>query len=201
MLEIETKFRLTDESELRRRLSELNASAGEMERHADTYFRHPSRDFVQTREALRIRRINEVASVTYKGPKHQVADAALKAREEIEWCLAPADADGEQMERLLLALGFTAVATVSKQRESFSWPDSANELSGFTVTLDHVSQVGEFAEIELLVTDSSAAEIDAAGSRIQALAERLGLAEPVTPSYLTMFLAKREREAAGDQDD
>ena len=195
MLEIETKFHLEDERQLRQRLDNMQASAGTVERHEDTYFRHPSRDFVQTREALRIRRINSVASVTYKGPKRDVADSALKARKEIEWCLAPGDTDGDQMEQLLLALGFTKVATVRKERESFSWPDSQPELSPFTVTIDHVAEVGDFAEIELLIPDPSPEEIDVAGQRINGLAEQLGLVKSQPSSYLTMLLANRGESA------
>jgi adenylate cyclase class 2 len=188
MFEIETKYRLADETLLRQRLTELGASEGGVERHTDTYFRHPSRDFVKTREALRIRCVDSLASVTYKGPKLELQDAALKAREEIEWCLAPGDADGSQMERLLLALGFTAVATVRKQRQSFSWPNDRGEFADFTVTIDHVEQVGDFAEIELVVPDSVAGRVDAAGRRIGELAERLGLTDSVPSSYLTMLL-------------
>ncbi len=188
MLEIETKYRLTDEALLRQRLRELGAIEGGVERHADTYFRHPARDFVKTREALRIRCVDSVASVTYKGPKLAVQDAALKAREEIEWCLAPGDADGARMERLLSALGFTAVATVRKQRQSFSWPEGSDEFADFTVTIDHVEQVGEFAEIELVVPDSAAGQVDAVGRRIGTLAGRLGLTDPVPSSYLAMLL-------------
>jgi len=191
MLEIETKYRLHDEPRLRNELRKLGAIEGELERHADTYFRHPSRDFVQTREALRIRDVNSVASVTYKGPKMEMKDAALKARQEIEWCLAPGDADGSQMQRLLSALGFTSVATVRKERRSFSWPENSHALATFTVTIDHVEQVGAFAEIELLVEDSAADHVEAAGQRISDLAGRLGLTESVPTSYLTMFLAGR----------
>jgi len=194
MLEIETKYRLTDEMRVRRRLDELNASAGETERHADIYFRHPSRDFVQSREALRIRNVNSVASVTYKGPKMAVTDATLKARQEIEWCLAPGDADGSQMQQLLLALGFTAVATVRKRRESFSWAQGDHELSAFTVTIDDVEEVGKFAEIELLIADPTPEEVHAAGRRIALLAERLELTEAVASSYLTMLLESRGSE-------
>ena len=190
MLEVETKFKLDDRNELLRRLEFAGAREGGTERHEDTYFRHPCRNFVETKEALRIRSIDSVASITYKGPKLPVGDSALKARQEIEWCLAPGDSDGDQMEQLLLALGFTKVTTVRKQRQSFSWPDEDEQHHGFTMTIDQVDHVGLFAEIELLVADESPSAVKAAGERIDSLAETMGLTQSVRESYLTMLVNK-----------
>lgn len=189
MLEVETKFLLDDRQRLIEALGRIGAIQGKHERHADTYFRHPCRDFVQTKEALRIRSIDSVASVTYKGPKLAVADSALKARKEIEWCLAPGDADGNQMEQLLLALGFTPVATVRKERLSFNWPSDHANYSQFTLTIDQVEQVGRFAEIEVLIDDESP-DVETAGKQINELAGKLGLSQAVPNSYLRLLLNK-----------
>lgn len=191
MLEVETKYRLTDRAAMAKRLAAIGAILQSTEQHADTYYRHPSRDFVETNEALRIRLIDGVASVTYKGPKLPVADAALKARKEIEWSLAPGDSDGRQMDQLLTALGFTAVTTVRKDRQSFTWPETDSNHSAFTVTIDQVHEIGLFAEIELLIPDQSAGDVESAGERIRRLADRLALSETVRHSYLQMLLNKR----------
>ncbi len=66
--EVEQKFRLSELESLRRRLLEMGAIAKETEDQVDTYLRHPCRDFRATDEALRIRRIQGNALVTYKGP-------------------------------------------------------------------------------------------------------------------------------------
>ena len=190
MLEVETKYELADKDDLVKRLDEMGAVGGDVERHADTYYRHPSRDFVQTKEAFRIRLIDSVASVTYKGPKMDVGESALKAREEIEWCLAPGDADGSQMTRLLQALGFDPVATVRKERRSYAWPQTDRQYADFTLTIDQVDQVGLFAELELLLQDDSPDAVKSAGERIDALAERLGLVTTVRSSYLNLLLNK-----------
>ena len=50
-----------------------------MQEHVDTYYNHPSRDFAETREALRIRRVDGVPMVTYKGTK---LPGEVKARRE-----------------------------------------------------------------------------------------------------------------------
>lgn len=190
MLEIEKKYELADRADFVDRLTESGAVEGKTERHADTYYRHPSRDFVQTNEALRIRSVDSVASITYKGPKMDLGDPHLKARQEIEWCLAPGDSEGSQMASLLVALGFSAVTTVRKRRQSFHWPAGQPEMAGFTLTVDDVEQLGTFAEIELLIPDGSSESPQAAGARINELADRLGLSQSVRYSYLQMLLNK-----------
>jgi adenylate cyclase, class 2 len=56
-IEVEQKYHVGDVSELERQLSRLGAKEEAVEQHRDTYYRHPARDFAQTREALRIRRV------------------------------------------------------------------------------------------------------------------------------------------------
>ena len=188
MLEVEKKYKIDHPAQILERLSDAGAVLQSTEQHADTYYRHPSRDFVQTKEALRIRSIDSVASVTYKGPKLLVGDSSLNARNEIEWCLAPGDSDGLKMTQLLLALGFSPVTTVRKERQAFCWPETHPQLSGFTVTIDRVQEVGLYAEIELLLPDASPEEVDAAGERIRRLAERRGVSQSVSESYLQLLL-------------
>ena len=80
-LEVEQKFAVPDLGQLQTRLLELGAKAGEPQLQVDQYFAHPARDFAQTDEALRIRRIGQSNFVTYKGPK---IDATTKTRRELE---------------------------------------------------------------------------------------------------------------------
>ncbi|TWT92665.1 class IV adenylate cyclase [Stieleria varia] len=187
MIEVEKKFPVTDRDDLLQRLNALGSISGEVEQHSDTYYQHPSRDFAQTQEALRIRRVDGVASVTYKGRRYVQADSSLKARQELEWCLGSDDHDGANMDQLLIALGFTMVATVNKLRQSFHW--ATGEWSDFSVTLDEVAAVGLFAEIELLVRDES--QIAESTQRIAALTDALGLCQPETRSYLRMTLEQQ----------
>ena len=53
--------------------------------------------------------------MTYKGPN---LPGTVKARHELEWALHPSDPAGEQLEELLIRLGFEPVATVVKVRQS-----------------------------------------------------------------------------------
>ena len=178
--EVEQKFLVDDPEALQNRLIELGASPSPSEQHSDTYYNHPCRDFSETHEALRIRRINNQPYLTYKGTK---LPGGVKARRELEWSLAPGDPDGSQTEELWKLLGFRRVATVTKTRRSFNL--TANT-SPFTVVIDEVDGLGFFAEIELIV--AGPAEVEPARQRILELAVDLCLSANESRSYLRMFL-------------
>ena len=102
-LEVEQKFKVASLAAVREQLLALGAEFGEPLDQADTYFAHPARDFAQTDEALRLRRVGGQTWVTYKGPK---LDLATKTRHELELPL-PAGSDAfERHSELLAALGF-----------------------------------------------------------------------------------------------
>ena len=178
--EVEQKFHVSDADVLRKRLASIGAVEREEQNHIDTYFNHPSRDFAETREAFRIRRVDGVPMVTYKGQK---LPGTIKARRELEWRLDPGDADGSKMEQLLEHLSFRRVASVGKRRRCYSLP---GQFAAMDVVIDDVDRLGCFAEIEMVVNDSK--EIESARSRIADLAERLSLHEPEARSYLSMTL-------------
>lgn len=184
MFEIEQKFRVDDIADLERRLSEMSAIESATEQHVDAYYNHPSRDFGETKEALRVRRVNGIPMITYKGAK---LPGKIKARRELEWRLDPGDVDGTKTEELLTLLGFRPVGTVKKHRQSFQLP---SELADFAVVIDQVDGLGQFAEIELIAQDS--ARIEDARIRISRLAERLGLQIAESRSYLRMILEQDE---------
>jgi adenylate cyclase class 2 len=181
-IEVELKYPVADLSEVRRQLSELEAEWLATRDEADTYYAHPARDFAQTDEALRIRRVGDRILLTYKGPR---LDTTTKSRREIELPLG----DGEEVSRewtsLLEALGFRPVATVRKHRikAMVPWQERRIEAS-----LDEVDEVGTFVELELVVDD---AEFDTARATLAALAERLGLKDSQRRSYLQLLLERR----------
>ncbi|MCH7990085.1 MAG: class IV adenylate cyclase, partial [Planctomycetes bacterium] len=79
--EVELKFPLDDAERISAQLDGLQAERGAPIEQVDRYFNHPSRDFAQTDEALRIRTMNDRSLLTYKGP---LLDAETKTRLEIE---------------------------------------------------------------------------------------------------------------------
>lgn len=184
VFEVEQKFVVNNRDEIIAQLEHLGAANAGIQNHSDTYYRHPSRNFAETQEALRIRRIDGVAAITYKGQKLPQADPTLKARKELEWALGESDRDGSNMNELLCVLGFETVTTVSKTRTTFCWNDG--ELADFCVTVDDVERVGTYAEIELIIRDQS--QIPQASARISHLANQLRLDQPERQSYLELLL-------------
>ncbi|SMP74336.1 adenylate cyclase, class 2 [Neorhodopirellula lusitana] len=204
MFEIEMKFRVDDHDGLIERIAQAGGVHVSRMTNEDTYFNHPCRDFVQTGEALRIRREDGVPMVTYKAPKLGVglsaeSDAAnsagqVKAREELEWRLDPGDQDGTSMQRLFQHLGFRQVAVVTKDRRTYR---IGSDHAAMTVTVDEVESVGRYAEIEcMLPTDAPTdEEVAEARGRVVKLAGELALAEAESRSYLRMLLEKLESKS------
>ena len=180
MFEVEQKYRVEHLSDLHRRLEELGATAEPEQQHRDAYFNHPSRDFAETGEAFRVRRIDGTPLITYKGAKYA---GAIKARRELEWRLDPGDPEGNQTEELLGLLGFQPVATVQKRRCPYRLGGRETEL---LVVIDDVDSIGVFAELERVVEDES--QIESARVEIHELSAKLGLRTPEPRSYLEMVL-------------
>jgi adenylate cyclase, class 2 len=182
--EVEVKYRGGDHADLARRLNELGAVASEVVTHADAYLAHPARDFGQTNEALRIRRIGGSNRITYKGPRRS---GPTKTREEIEIAFREGDAAYEQMRQLFLSLGFRPVAVVRKTRQGFHLQHQGRDVE---VALDVAEGVGEFVEIEAIA--ESEADLANAQGVVLDLANALGLTTVEPRSYLRMYL---DREA------
>ncbi|QDT07872.1 CYTH domain protein [Rubripirellula lacrimiformis] len=193
MFEVEQKFRVEDADALIRQLQAGGGVEQAAECHSDTYYNHPSRDFSETREALRIRRVDGIPMITYKGTK---LPGAIKARRELEWRLDPGDSDGSKMEEMLVLLGFRRVATVHKTRRSFRFPaaDPRSDSVGgeLTVVVDDVTGLGPHAEIEMLAADADS--VEAARDQITILATKLGLRDAESRSYLRMILESGQAE-------
>ena len=178
MYEVELKCR-ADHDALGERL-DARATRRQTITQTDTYYDAPHRDFAETDEAVRVRVERErndepTAKLTYKGP---LLDAESKTREEHETAVA----DEEAARGLLDGLGFEPAATVEKERTAYA-------LDGYTVTLDLVTGLGEFVEIETEV--ETEAEIPDARDRARDLLDELGVDtdETIRTSYLGLLLA------------
>lgn len=187
MYEVEVKVP-ADHDAVRERLAAVGAESLGMVTQRDTYYDAPHRSFAETDEALRIRRIHEEVTadapgetrVTYKGP---LVDAASKTRREHETGVD----DGETMDSLLGALDFEPAAVVEKERERFG-------LGEYTVTLDAVTDLGEFVEVE-----TESANVEAAREGAFELVRDLGFDpdDQIRTSYLGLLLD--ERHGAPDE--
>jgi adenylate cyclase class 2 len=190
--EVELKVRTAHEP-VRDALADRGISLGSRIGQADTYYDAPTRDFAETDEALRLRRMarmNEAVNrdvgaavtaaveegqttLTYKGPR---LGEGSKTREEIETSVG----DGDAVATMLTRVGFEEVATVRKIRERAT-------IDAMTITLDTVAGLGEFVEVERTVSED---EIDAARSAVEACMAELGLdpSAGIRTSYLGLQL-------------
>src|SRR5690242_3845002 len=143
--EVEQKFALDNPAAVEAKLVVLGAIELDTVEQVDRYFNHPARDFAQTDEALRLRRVGESNFVTYKGPK---LDATTKTRRELELPLHSGEQAASEFAELLLALSFRSVADVRKQRRQLKLAWQQREIE---IALDAVDGVGNFIELELVV--------------------------------------------------
>ena len=177
--EVEQKFHTVGFEDIEARLRELGAEFHGAHEQIDSYFAHPSRDFATTDEAFRVRSDGETNRVTYKGPK---IDQTTKTRRELELELPAGTEYRQQFMSLLELLGFKLVAAVHKRRRKafVEW-----ERSRVEVSLDEVTDVGTFVELELMSDEQDLAETK---RRLQSLADRLALHQSERRSYLSLLL-------------
>ncbi len=178
-LEVEVRYRCADPQPLVTQLLAWGASPLEERTEVDHYFNAPHKDFRQTDEALRLRRVGASNWLTYKGPRRE---GPTKTRPEIEVVLAQGDVAAEAAQRLLQALGFRPVAVVRKRRSIYRlpWPPFA-----VNVCFDRLEAIGSFVELEIMAPP----ELHAAASQaVLELAAALHLTEREYRSYLRMVL-------------
>lgn len=167
MIERERKYRLGTEqvAHLRERI----ARSGRRVRdgiEADAFFDHPALRLQQADRRLRLRSREDgtLRELTYKSPREVVG--VDKVRRELTAVLVSGP-----IEELLAELGFARIREVTKQREVYVW-------GSVEISLDHLTGVGWFCEIEALAADAD----------IDGLAYELGLTprqlEPRTYSEL-----------------
>lgn len=140
-VEVEVKIKVNDFEDIEYRLLDGGALLEEIVRQRDRYFQHPSRDFNETDEALRIREDGDRFYLTYKGPKF---DPKSKTRVELNTEISSV----KNITHTLEQLGFREVGVVSKERKIYLY----NELQ---FCLDNVESVGLYVEVEKIIPDKS----------------------------------------------
>lgn len=183
MYEVEVKVP-QDHDVVRARLEDVDAVFEGRVEQVDTYFDAPHRDFAETDEALRVRRVTkdgETSSrITYKGP---LVEAESKTRAEIETGVD----NGEDATAIFEQLGFTAAETVEKTRERYVYDD-------YTVVLDDVTGLGEYVEVETeTIEDNDALDEARAGAFDLLRLLDLDPDDQIRTSYLGLLLDARER--------
>lgn len=168
MLEIELKCPCADPRTVERKLKEEGAEFIEQREEVDTYFNHPCRDFMDTDEALRLRRVDDRVVLTYKGER---IDEETKTRREVS-----AVVEGGDCRRILESLGFSKGGTVVKNRRVY-------RLEGVEICVDAVQDLGTFVELEVRGGD-----MDRGRGALFDMMERLGLEDTERLSYLELLM-------------
>jgi adenylate cyclase class 2 len=189
--EVELKFPIADADDMTLQLLARGARSGGVVRQSDLYFQHPSRDFRQTHEALRLRRTDDGLRITYKGP---IVDSRTKMRRELELPIGREPSDFDQFRELLRVLGFEPVRGVEKTRALYELTWEGRDLE---LAVDAVDGLGSFLEIESLAQNS---DRDAARDAILRLAEKLGLENPERRSYLQLLIQRESGEGSPEKE-
>lgn len=182
-IEVEAKYPLTERVDVwEQRLLALGAEAGETVDQRDEYFEHPCRNFVTTGEAFRLRIVGDENALTYKGP---LLDRETKSRVESEIPFETGPEASEQMRQMLASLGFRAAGAVVKRRTTLTLERLGRS---FTLSLDAVTMLGAFLEIETIAEES---DWTAARDDLLKFAAELGLGQSERRSYLELLLPRR----------
>jgi adenylate cyclase class 2 len=168
--EIEIKLPVTDLAAVRERLRACDArqlTAPHSE--SNDLYDQSDGSLAKSGRVLRLRRTEDGATLTYKGPAR--FEEGAKTREERETAVS----DPNEMERILAALGFHRRFRYEKRREEWSMDECV-------IALDE-TPIGSFAEVE---GDPAA---------IRRALQHLGLdpAESLPYSYAELY-ARRRRE-------
>lgn len=135
-VEVEVKFLVADLPAVRQRLEALGAAVVAPRVHERNVRFDTADESLLARESLLRLRQDTRVRLTYKGLAAQDADSEAKVREEIELGVDEFD----RMALILSRLGFGAVQTYEKYRETFVWQD-------VEIVLDEMP-FGTFVEIE-----------------------------------------------------
>lgn len=177
MIEFEVKAKATEAA--LRRIESLFRKRYEV-LQVDTYFKHPSKDFAATDEALRVR-FEEPdvggTGITYKGPKF---NGTSKTREEVGVRLKREDID--RVFTILERLGFKKLAVVKKLRRSYDAGD-------ILLFVDTVEELGDFVEVESKAPPE--ADISSVVSGLIGFLKELGLDDLERRSYLELLLLRQ----------
>jgi adenylate cyclase, class 2 len=166
-VEREVKLEVAGAEEARRKLGLLGAGLSRPRHLEDNLLLDDAaRSLLARGLLLRLRRTDQGAVLTYKGPRRE--DEGVKSRVEIETEVGSADA----AQALFDGLGFRPVFRYQKYRETYRWRD-------VEIVIDE-TPVGTFLEVEG----------PAAGIHEAAQALGYGTGDYVLDSYASLFFAR-----------
>lgn len=184
MIEHEKKYYANNTSSLLKTLKDLGFTKIGTKKQKDTYYSRPDIDFMQTVECLRIREEDQNIEITYKPPTSQSMKLASAIWKE-ETNLTVNKDEAESAYQLLGALGCPILCVVDKTRTTY-------KKGQLTVAIDHIENLGDFIEIEILAKKADSSLTAA----IENLANKLNLPgeSVVTKPYRDLIM---EQTATG----
>jgi len=144
--EIEVKYRLNEEAK-KRLLSELaqkKVKLKKRETEIDIYYSRPDKDFMKTRECLRIRYTSNYAELTYKpGTTEEMLEENKFWKKEVTLVIT---GQIELVKELLRDLEYIELVKIEKERETY-------QIFDVILTIDHIKELGWFSELEVQSDD------------------------------------------------
>jgi len=188
--EVELKIKLKNQEvdDIKKKLIKLGAVLLAKKQESDIYFTAPHRDFIKTKECLRIRETEEYLELTYKG---LTTPEMLEKRQfwKPEVNITINKDNKEKIISLFKLLNFKKVVEVNKEREVYI-------LDSYTVNIDNIRGAGYFLEIEQIARDEK--ERNKALETNVGLLNKLGLSEQdiIDKPYRDIMLEKNNNEKA-----
>lgn len=176
MIEVEVKVKVKNREQTEKEIQNLGFQKSSLLKETDTYF---DSVFREKDTALRVRTCENLQEqtkehfLTFKGPK---LDQVSMTRKELEMKIDNAETGKE----ILAALGYVPVVPVVKTRQLY-------RKDQMTLCLDEVKHLGDFMELELLVSEEK--ERESALEEIVGVLGQLGYKkdEIIRTSYLSML--------------
>ncbi|MCT7992571.1 class IV adenylate cyclase [Laspinema olomoucense] len=139
--EIEVKLYLgSDNSDLLKKLTKLGSVKIAEETQEDIYYTSAHKDFIETKECLRIRSTPDFAELTWKPPSsEQMEEKRQFWKQELNIEITD---KFDSLRLLLKNLDFIEYVVVKKYRQVFSVDNET------TIALDFIDSLGWFLEIE-----------------------------------------------------
>ena len=184
MIEVEVKVPVKNRILIEDALLQMGFAKGDLVKESDFYFDSSLHKLKDNDMALRVRMCENLTvgstehTMTFKGPK---MDTISMTRKELEMNIEDTGIGKE----ILISLGYEPVPPVIKLRQHF-------HRKQITACLDQVERLGEFLELEIVV--SQAQKKDAALNEILSLLQALEYKpeEIIRTSYLSMIQNKEE---------
>ena len=150
-MEVEIKVKVNDIEVLKTKLKKAGAKSEGKKTNVDHYFTVHHRDFMKTKECLRIRELPEKnkSILTYKPASTDEMKNGMIWKKEFEVEIS----DARTFSEILKHLDCKKLVTVDKIREIF-------KLNGLTITVDELKDIGTFMEIEKISDDVECAKKD-----------------------------------------